>query len=121
MRVQERSSVNPRVPELDALYVYKTRHKAPFTQRLQESAGYVYSDSQAVQKSEENEIYIYHQTFEVDGVSNGITMVTKEKRKTKVKQFFEDAIDEVSKDTKMTNSFKLAKLSPSQIGIYYSY
>lgn len=121
MDLSNRATVSKKIPEIDSIYAYKTRHTAPFTQRHQEGVGYRYSNHKALESAKEGEIYIYHQTALIDGVENGLTMVTKDKRKTIVQKFFKESIDEIKKDGGLTHQFKTAKASPSQLGIYYNY
>lgn len=121
MNISDRNTQSKRIPEIDSLYVYKTRHSIPFTHRQQPGEGYRYTSQKAIEQASEDEIHIYHQTAVIDGVENGLTMVTKSDNVDDVEQFFKDSIEEIADDKKKTSSFKLAKTAPSQIGVYYTY
>lgn len=120
MDISKRSTMSKRIPEIDKLYVYATRHYTAFNQRKQKGTGYKYFNRKALEKAGEGEIYIYHQTFKLDGVMRGVTMVTKDKRKTVVQKFFKESVAEISKDKYKLQLFKAATKVPEQIGIEYS-
>lgn len=121
MDISKRDTVSRRIPEIDSLYVYQTRHKTGFNQRQQSGDGYRYTNHKAIEKAGEGEIYIYHQTFVIDGIMKGLTLVTKDKRKTYVQKFFNDSISSIKKDKYRLQIFKEAKQTPEQIGLYYMY
>lgn len=114
-----RKTVSKRTPEIDSLYVYSTRHKAKFTHRHQQGVGYKYTNHKAILKAGENEIHIYHRTALIDGVTNGLTMVTKDGGFRKVQKFFKDSIEQIENDPQLLAKFKAAKPSPAELGIYY--
>lgn len=104
--------VSSRIPELNSLYVYDTRHEVKeVVKRLQPSV-YRYTVNGFVLQDEG--IYTYHKTLVLDGVRKGITIVTKEHRITKIKEFFK----EVEKDIPIA-SFKSATASPHNLNIKY--
>lgn len=121
MDIPKRNSMHKRIPEIDSLYVYSTRHNAPFTQRQQPGEGYRYTTRNSIDRADEGEIYIYHQTVKIDGVVKGITIVTKDKRKTYVQKFFKDSVETIAKSKPQLQIFKEATQTPTQLGIYYSY
>lgn len=118
MNLADRVTTSKRLPEIDSLYVYKTKQKVPkLIQRQQPGDGYKYKNHKALQTASEGEIYIYHRTATIDGVNNGLTIVTKEKRKTKIDAFIKESLDSLT--DKQIDLFKKAKQSPSELGIYY--
>lgn len=112
MGVSDVKRVSSRVPELDSLYVYHTRHEVKeVVKRLQPSV-YRYTVNGVV--LQDDGIYTYHKTLVLDGVRKGITIVTKEHRITKIKDFFKA----VEKDIPLA-SFKTATATPHNLNIKY--
>ena len=119
--VSKRKSSTSRLPELDSLYVYSTKHKAKFTRYHQQGSGYRYTNHNAVIQAEEDEIYIYHMTVTIEGVCKGITIVTKNGKYREVQAFFKDSVDQIANDSQKLDKFKHAKTTPSELGILYTY
>jgi hypothetical protein len=121
MNISDRTTISKKIPEIDSLYVYKTRHKAKFTHRKQEGEGYRYTLKKAILRASEGEIHIYHRAAEINGVMRGLTMVTKNDKFREVQKWFTEQIKEIKVDEKLTAKFMGAKYSPMELGIYYLY
>lgn len=118
MDLSNRSTVSKKIPEIDSLYVYHTRHEVKkLVQRQQPGENYRYKNHKALEVADEGEIYIYHRTAIVDGVRKGVTIVTKEHRKGEIDKFISNSIKLLNADQKQL--FKTAKNSPTELGIYY--
>lgn len=105
-------------PEIDSLYVYDTSMKIPFTQKKQ-IAEYEYMMRGMKETAPEGEVYTYTQTVTIDGVKKGLTLVTKDGRKTYVKKFFKESIKQIKEDK--LDKFRHAKARPSELGVRYFY
>lgn len=121
MNITNRTTVSKRIPELDSLYVYSTRHKIKFTHRHQTGEGYRYTIKGAALNAQEGEIHIYHRTAEIKGVSQGLTVVTKNGKFREVQKFFNDQIKAIAESDDLYEKFSHAKQKPSELGIYYTY
>lgn len=121
MDLSNRATVSSKVPELDSLYVYKTNHEAEFTHREQLGTGYRYKSNKALMSAGEDEIHVYHQTVEIDGVTKGITLVTKNDDEKAVKEFFKGSIELIENTPQLIKSFKSAKSTPQELSIRYTY
>lgn len=121
MNIANRTTVSKRIPEIDSLYVYSTRHKIKFTHRHQLGDGYRYTVKGVVMNSAENEIHIYHRTAEIRGVRHGLTMVTKNDRFRDVQRYFKEQIQAIEDDDKLFDKFSHASAKPTELGIYYTY
>lgn len=121
MNISNRQTVSKRIPEIDSLYVYRTRHDTKFTHRHQEGEGYRYTLGKAILKAEESEIHIYHRTATIRGVKQGLTMVTKNGKSREVQKWFNDQIQEIGLDDKLFAKFCIAKRTPMELGIKYLY
>lgn len=119
--ISSRSTVSKKVPEIDSLYVYNTRHKAKFTHRHQLGTGYRYTNHNAVFNAAENEIHIYHRTATIRGVTRGLTMITKNHKVRDVQKFFNDQIKEIDSNDSLFDAFSHAKSTPMELGIRYLY
>lgn len=119
--ISSRSTVSKKVPEIDSLYVYNTRHKAKFTHRHQLGTGYRYTNHNAVFNAAEDEIHIYHRTATIRGVTQGLTMITKNHKVRDVQKFFNDRIKVIGVDEKLFDVFSHAKSTPIELGINYTY
>lgn len=118
MDLSNRSTVSKKIPEIDSLYVYHTRHEVKkLVQRQQPGENYRYKNHKALEVADEGEIYIYHRTATIDGVRKGVTIVTKEHRKTKIDTFIKDSLKLLN--DKQKEIFKTAKQSPTELGFYY--
>ena len=104
-----------KLPELDELYVFKTSAKTNLKQKQQPE--YKYMSHGIILTAPEGEIYTYMETFEIDGVNIGISLVTKESRKTYIAKFFKQAIKDIRNNK--ADQAKNCKLSPSKIGLSY--
>lgn len=121
MDLSKLKTVSSKIPEIDSAYIYKTNHEAKFTQRHQEGDRYRYKNHKAIMYAGEGEIYIYHQTVKIGDFFNGITLVTKDPKKTRVEKFFKETRDKIKDSEELTNALRAAKASPKEIGIYYTY
>lgn len=101
--------------ELDQLYIFKTKFKCDLRQKQQPE--YKYMNQGIPETAPEGEIYTYMETFEVDGINIGLSLVTKEKRKSYVAKFFKQAIKDI-KENKAEQA-KKCKQRPSKIGLSY--
>lgn len=106
-------------PELNYVYAYKSRNKLGFRQK-QQDAEYKYKENGAIIISELGEIYIYSNTYTIDGVTNGLLLVTKEKRKTYVEKFFKEVVKEVETNLDFLEKFKKAH-KPTKLQIAYHF
>ena len=119
--IDNRKNTSRKLPELDQLYVYQTRHKIKFTHRHQKAAGYPYTVTGIRLTSAENEIHIYHRTAEIRGVSMGLTLVTKDGRYREVQRWFKEQVIYIAEDDYLFEIFSHAKPSPTKLGIGYTY
>lgn len=108
------------LPQIDSLYVYNLKRPVPFTHREQPEAGYRYKNRHVLLQSKEGEINIYHQSFKIGGVIKGVTIVTLDSDKNRVKKFFKDAIKEVKEDGAKLAVFNVAT-KPVQLDIFHVY
>lgn len=116
-----RNTQSKKIPEIDSLYVYQTRHKVKFTHRQQPGIGYRYTNHGAVERAGEDEMHIYHRTAKIRGVMQGLTMVTKNHKFREVQRFFNEQIIAISEDDKLFDKFSHAKPTPAELGLYYTY
>lgn len=116
-----RNTVSSKIPEIDSLYVYQTRHKVKFTHRHQLGIGYKYTSHKAILRGGEDEIHIYHQTVTIRGVTQGLTMVTKNGKFRDVQRWFKEQIIAIDNSDDLFDIFSHAKSSPRELGIYYLY
>ncbi len=116
-----RNTVSKKTPEIDSLYVYQTRHKAKFTHRHQLGTGYKYTNHKAIITAGEDEIHIYHRTATIRGVTQGLTMVTKNSKYRQVQKWFNEQIKAIEEDDKLFEKFSHARATPIELGIYYVY
>lgn len=121
MNISNRNTISKRIPELDSLYVYSTRHKVKFTHRKQEGSGYRYTIKNAILKGKEGEIHIYHRTASIRGVVHGLTMVTKNGKFREVQRWFNEQIKLIEQDDELFEIFSHAKPTPVELGIEYVY
>jgi hypothetical protein len=117
--LRNRSTTSKKTPEIDSLYVYATRHKVKFTHRHQLGVGYKYTNHKAILTAGEDEIHIYHRTAEIRGVTQGITLVTKNGKFREVQRWFNEQIKAISADDALFEKFSHAKATPRELGIYY--
>lgn len=119
--LSRRSTSSNKIPEIDSLYVYKTRHNIKFSHRNQPGTGYRYMNKKAVMKAGEDEIHIYHRTAKINGISMGITMVTKDGRVRTVQKWLKEQIKEIETSEALFERFKQGTHSPVELGLYYTY
>lgn len=119
--LSNRSTTSRRIPEIDCMYAYATRHKAKLTHRHEPGIGYRYTNHNAVIKAGEGEIHIYHCTVTIRGVCKGLTMVTKNAKFRDVQRFFNEQIVAIEANDRLFNLFSNAKATPQDLGIYFSY
>jgi hypothetical protein len=121
MDISNRKTVSKRIPELDSLYVYTTRHKVKLTHRKQEGIGYRYTVRNAILKAKEGEIHIYHRTAKIRGLTHGLTMVTKNAKFRDVQKWINEQIKLIESDDKLFDKFSHAKPTPAELGLYFVY
>lgn len=121
MDISNRTTISKRIPELDSLYVYATRHKIKFTHRHQPGTGYRYTVRNAILRAKEGEIHIYHRTATIRGVTQGLTMVTKQGKFREVQRWFNEQIKEIDSNDNLFEAFSKAKPTPTELGLYYFY
>lgn len=121
INLSNRDTVSKRIPEIDSLYCYETRHTVKLTHRRQLGAGYRYTNHNAVMKAGEGEIHIYHRTATIRGVTKGLTMVTKNAKFREVQRFFNEQIIAINADDKLSDVFRHAKATPQELGLYHTY
>lgn len=115
---QTRSS---RVPIIDRLYAYDTKHTLKFSRRNEKGVGYPYIENGVPNYAGENEIHIYHRTAEIKGVSKGLTMVTKQSKYREVQKWFNEQIEAIEQDEGLFEAFSHAGTSPVELKLYYTY
>ena len=108
------------LPQIDSVYVYNLNRPVDFTHREQPEEGYRYKNRHLLLQSKENEIHIYHQSIEIDGVIKGITMVTLDGDEKRVKKFFKSISKEVESDQAKLGVFYQAG-KPVQLDIFHLY
>lgn len=116
-----RNTRSNKIPEIDSLYVYQTRHRARFTRRHQLGIGYRYTNHGALMRAGEDEIHIYHRTATIRGVTHGLTMVTKNPKFREVQRWFNEQIIAINDDDKLFEKFSHAKPTPTELGLRYDY
>lgn len=116
-----RNTRSNKIPEIDSLYVYSTRHSAKFTHRHQPGIGYRYTNHGTLERAGEDEIHIYHRTAKIRGVVQGLTMVTKNSKFRDVQRWFNEQIITINEDDKLFDKFAHAKSTPLEIGLHYTY
>lgn len=121
MDISNRKTVSKRIPELDSLYVYATRHMSKLTHRIQEGVGYRYTVKKAIFRAVEGEIHIYHRTATIRGVTQGLTMVTKNPKFREVQRWFNEQIKEIDSNDNLFDAFSKAKPTPTELGLYFFY
>lgn len=110
-----RTSVeNSRYPELNEVYAWQTSAHFEFQQVKQPR--YPYREGNEIKTAEPGQVYVYSQSIVVNKVCKGITLVTKEKRKTYVKEFFNKVEELLEKDP---SKFLKAQETPAKLGISY--
>lgn len=119
--ISSRNTISRRIPEIDSLYIYSTRHKSKFTHRHQEGGGYRYKTKGILLYAKEGEIHIYHRTVTIRGVTKGLTMVTKNGKYREVQRWFNEQIIVIDSDNKLFEKFKRATVTPSELGLLYMY
>lgn len=119
--LRNRNTVSKKTPEIDSLYVYSTRHKVKFTRRNQLGTGYKYTNHKAIISAGEDEIYIYHRTATIKGVTQGLTIVTKNSAYREVQKWFRNQIYLIEGDDNLFDKFSKAKATPVELGILYTH
>lgn len=114
---QPRSVVaTPKVTaEIDELYVFRTNMRTDLRQKRQPE--YTYMSHGILLSAADGEIYTYMQTFEIDGMNIGITMISKETRKSYVGKFFKQAVKDIRENK--AEEAKKATARPKKIGLSY--
>jgi len=125
-----RNTTSKKTPEIDSLYAYATRHAARFTHRHQLGSGYKYTNHKAIINANDDEIHIYHRTVTINGVTKGLTMVTKNSKVREVQKWFTQQVKEIEADSKREHAanersvfdiFSHAKSTPIELGMLYTY
>lgn len=119
--LSSRQTKSKKIPEINSLYVYATRHKVKFTHRNQPGIGYKYTNHNALERAGEDEIHIYHRTVEIRGIMQGLTMVTKHGKFREVQRWFNEQIKLIESDDKLFSKFSYAKATPVELGLLYDY
>lgn len=119
--LSNRNTISKKIPEIDSLYVYQTRHNAKFTHRHQIGAGYRYMSKKVMLQATEGEMHIYHRTATIRGVKRGLTMVTKNSKFRDVQRWFNEQIVAIDADDNLFGTFSHSSFSPKEMGIYYLY
>lgn len=119
--ISNRNTVSKKIPEIDSLYVYSTRHKTKLVRRNELGIGYRYTNHNAILKAEAGEIHIYHRTVTIRGVNHGLTMVTKNPRFREVQKFFNEQIIAIDSDDGLFDKFSKSQATPSELGLRYTY
>jgi len=119
--LSNRNTTSKKVPEINSLYCYATRHNAKFTHRHQQGIGYPYMSHGILLRGAEAEIHIYHRTVEIRGVRAGLTMVTKHAKFREVQKWFSEQIKVIEASDELSHKFCHAKPTPQELGIYYAY
>lgn len=101
-----------RFAEIDQLYVWNASTEIEFTQVKQRE--FKYQEEGKIKTAEAGKIYVYSQTVTIDKVTKGLTIVSFEKRKTAIKNFFDKSISKIDKKT-----FNTAQNRPVKLGIKY--
>lgn len=119
--LSSRNTQSNSIPEIDSLYVYQTRHKVKFTHRQQPGIGYRYMNHKNLMRAGEDEIHIYHRTVTIRGITQGLTMVTKNGKYREVQRWFNEQIIAINDNDKLFDKFRHAGTTPQELGIYYTY
>lgn len=119
--LKNRNTVSKKTPEIDSLYAYETRHRVKLTHRHQLGSGYKYTNHKAIMNAGEDEIHIYHRTATINGVTKGLTMVTKNSKFRDVQRWFNEQIKTIEADDKLFDIFSHAKATPVELGLLYTY
>lgn len=105
---------NSKYPEINHLYFWHTSAQIDFQQVQQKE--YPYQEDGVIKTAEAGKVYVYSKTIKVKGVSKGLTLVSLEHRKTKIKEFFSKAAKEIEKSPDI---FLKAQARPVKSGIKY--
>lgn len=119
--LRNQSTKSKRIAEIDRLYVYQESHKFKFTHYHQKGIGYPYMQSGVFMTAGLDEIHIYHRTAEIRGVSNQLTMITKNHKFREVQKWFNEQIKAIEADDKLFEVFSRAKSTPVELGLPYTY
>jgi len=120
--VKKSPTPTSKIPEIDSLYVYKTRlNGLKFTGHLNKVDGYRYTHHKVILRANENEIYDYHRTISMNGVERGLVMITKNPNSKEVQKWFNDQIKKIESDDELFIVFKSAKSTPQELGLYFTY
>lgn len=119
--LSNRSTTSKKIPEIDSLYCYATRHKIKLTHRNQIGAGYRYTNHNAVLTAGENEINIYHRSATIGGVTKGLTLVTKNGKFREVQRFINEQIKAIDSDDTLFDVFSHVTTTPKELGLYFTY
>lgn len=116
-----RSTKSNRIPVIDSLYAYQENHKHKFTHHHQRGTGYRYMTSGVIMTAGLDEVHIYHRTAEIRGVSNQLTMVTKNGKFRQVQKWFNEQIKAIEADDGLFEKFSRAGAMPVELGLLYTY
>ena len=116
-----RNTKSNSIPHLDLLYAYQTRHKVKFTHRHQLGDNYRYLNHGAVEQAGRDEIHIYHRSAEIRGVTQGLTMITKQKKVREVQRWFNEQIKLIEEDDNLFDVFSHAGATPVGLKLFYTY
>lgn len=119
-RVKNKMTNARYLPQIDSVYTYNLTLPVKFTHREQFEAGYRYKNRNVLLQSKEGEINIYHQSIVINGIIKGITMVTMDSDKKRVKKFFSTIAKEVEANPTKLIIFNTAK-KPVQLDIFHLY
>lgn len=103
------------LPEIDEVYIFKTNFDSELRQKVQPE--YKYMNHGIPETAKEGEIFTYMETVNIDGLNRGITLVTREHRKSYIKKFFTQVKKELNADK--NKQFRTATLRPQRIGLTY--
>lgn len=130
--LKNKKTVSKKTPEIDSLYAYDTKHRVKFTHRHQLGSGYKYTNHKAIINAGEDKIHIYHRTATINGVTKGLTMVTKNGKFREVQRWFNERIKDIEMDAEREHTslegdntlfykFSHAKATPVELGLLYTY
>jgi|SRR5215217_7121 len=121
MDISTRNTKSNKIPELDSLYVYQTKHDTKFHKHLNKGVGYRYTLKNAIVKAGEDEIYDYHQSAEIFGIKQAIVLVTKNSNGKQVQKWFKEQITLIEENDALFDKYAQAKSYPTELGISYLY
>lgn len=115
------STKSRRIPEIDSLYVYSSRHKVKFNRHLNKGAGYRYMSKGVLLQGGIDEIYDYSRSVTIFGITMSLVLVTKNSKFREVQQFFNEQVKAIEADQSLSDKFCHAKSTPTELGLYFTY